>query len=547
MRNCTITRRTLAIGTAALTALALAGCSSSGTAAAGGGGSDSFVFASSRLPTTLDGGYVYDNESQRVIYQIYDRLMNVKPGTTELTGELATDWKVSKTGLDYTFTLRDGVKFHDGTVLDAAAVCFNFDRLYNLKGPAQDLAEYWRISFRGFATDKDGKPGDSRYKSCEATNATSLTLHLKQPYTPLLASLASIGFGIASPTALKKYGYDVQLSGTSVKFVGTFGTEHPVGSGPFKFKSWDPGKKLTLERNDDYWGQKAHIKTLIYVPIDNGQARRQALERGEIDGYDNVAPQDVAALKGGGYDLVERPASNVGYLAMNQAFQPLNNRKVRQAIAHAVDVDALLKANFLAGAKKPTQFLPPTFMGYNPDVVTYDYSPAKASDLLKGVSNKKLDIWYATEVSRPYMPDPKSIAETFKSYLEKVGFDVTLTGRPWSPDFLASIRNGKAPMYIVGLLPDMADPANFFTLFDNQPKRWGDLPKSILTHIKQAEEAPAEQREALYKALNEEIMQDLPGIPFVHASTYLAFGKGTTGFTPSPLFAESMATVKLGN
>ena len=546
MENCTITRRTLAAGTAALTALALAGCSQSAKTADGGATGDSFVFASSRLPTTLDGGYVYDNESQRVIYQIYDRLVNVKPGTTELTGELATSWEVSKTGLDYTFKLRDGVKFHDDTVLDAAAVCFNFDRLYNLKGPAQDLAEYWRISFRGFATDKDGKPGDSRYKSCEVTDPTTLTLHLKEPYAPLLASIGSIGFGIASPTALKKYGYDVQLSGDSMKFVGTFGTEHPVGSGPFKFKSWDPGKKITLERNDSYWGAKANLKTLIYLPIDDGQARRQALERGEIDGYDNVAPQDVAALKSGGYAVEERPPSNVGYLAMNQSFEPLKDIKVRQAIAHAVDVDALLKANFLAGAKKPTQFLPPTFMGHSDDVVTYDYSPDKARELLKGVSNKKLDIWYATEVSRPYMPDPKSIAETFKSYLEKVGFDVTLTGRPWSPDFLTSIRNGKAPMYIVGLLPDMADPANFFTLFDNQPKRWGPLPENIVTHIKQAEEAPAEQREALYKALNDEIMKDLPGIPFVHASTNLAFGKGVTGFVPSPLFAESMASVKLG-
>lgn len=532
----------LTAGAAAVAAAMLASCSGSGASKTGGGDSGgTFVFGSSRLPTVLDGAYVYDNESQRVIYQMFDRLVNVKPGTTELTGELATSWEVSPTGLDYTFHLRDGVKFHDGTSLDAEAVCYNFDRLYNLKGPAQDLAEYWRISFRGFAGDKD-----SRYKSCEVKDPATPVLHLKERYTPLLASLASIGFGIASPTALKKYGYQVELSGDSMKFVGTFGTEHPVGSGPFQFKSWDPGKKITLERFDGYWGDKAKINTLIYVPIADGQARRQALERGEIDGYDNVAPQDVAALKGAGYEVEERPPSNVGYLAMNQSFEPLGDLRVRQAIAHAVDLDALLKANFLAGAVKPKSFLPPTFMGFNPDVITYDYDPAKAKELLAGVSNKKLDIWFATEVSRPYMPDPKSIAETFKSYLEKVGFDVTLTGRPWSPDFLAGIRNGKAPMYIVGLLPDMADPANFFTLFDNQPKRWGPLPKGLLTHIKQAEEAPEDKREALYKSLNQELMEDLPGIPYVHAPTHLAFKKGVTGFVPSPLFAESMATVSLG-
>lgn len=536
----TMFKRLLAAGTA----LALTGLAACGSGA-GAGEDKTFIFASSKLPTTLDGAYIYDNESQRVIYQIFDRLTNVKPGTTEITGELATDWETSEDGLDYTFNLRDGVKFHDGTDLDAEAVCFNFDRLYNLKDQEQSLAEYWKIAFGGFATDADGNPGESRYKSCEVTDPTTLTIHLNSPYSALPAAIANIGFGIASPTALEESGWGVEAAGDSLDFVGKFGTENPVGSGPFKFEEWDQGTSVTLSKNEDYWGEKADIDTLVYVPIADGQAKRQALERGEIDGYDNVAPQDVEALTNSEYVLEERAPSNTGYLAMNRDKGPLDNPDVREAILHAINIDALLQANFLEGAIKPEGLLPPAFMGSDGDVPKYEFDQDKARELIKDVDDVKLDIWYATEVSRPYMPDPQSLAETFKSDLEAVGFEVTLTGRPWSPDFLSGIRNGEAMMYIVGLLPDMADPANFMSLMDAGPGRWGTMPEELIDNIQAAEEAPEEEREELYRELNAEVMEEMPMVPFVHAPTHLAFRQGVSGFVTSPLFAESMASVQM--
>lgn len=538
-------RRLLAAGSV-LALAGLAACGSDGASAGGDGGdSETFVFASSRLPTTLDGAYVYDNESQRVIYQVFDRLTNVKPGTSELTGELATDWEVSDDGLQYTFNLREGVTFHDGTDLDAEAVCFNFDRLYNLEGQAQSLAEYWKIAFTGFATDENGDPDESRYKSCEVVDPTTLNLNLTSPYSALPAAIANVGFGIASPTALEESGWGVEASGDGLDFVGLFGTENPVGSGPFVFEEWDQGTSITLSKNEDYWGEPADIETLIYVPIADGQAKRQALERGEIDGYDNVAPQDLQALTDSGYVIEERPPSNTGYLAMNRDVAPLDNPDARKAVLHAINVDALLQANFLEGALKPEGLLPPGFMGSDGEVPQYEFDQDKARKLVDGLDDKSLDIWYATEVSRPYMPDPQSLAETFKSDLEAVGFEVTLTGRPWSPDFLGGIRNGEAMMYIVGLLPDMADPSNFMSLMDAGAGRWGTMPEDLIDDINAAEAAPEEEREQLYRDLNARVMEEAPMVPFVHAPTHLAFRPGVSGFVPSPLFAEPMASVQV--
>lgn len=547
MTTRTIHKRLLAAGTV----LAFAGLAACGSGASGGGGSEggdeTFVFASSRLPTTLDGAYVYDNESQRVIYQIFDRLTNVEPGTSELTGELATDWEVSDDGLSYTFNLRDGVKFHDGTDLDAGAVCFNFDRLYNLEGQEQSIAEYWKIAFTGFATDEEGGPGESRYDSCEVVDPTTLKLNLNSPYSALPAAIANIGFGIASPTALEESGWGVEASGDGLDFVGKFGTENPVGSGPFVFEEWDQGTSITLSKNEDYWGDTADIETLMYVPIADGQAKRQALERGEIDGYDNVAPQDFEALSNGGYVIEERPPSNTGYLAMNRDTAPLDNIDARKAVLHAINIDALLQANFLEGAIKPEGLLPPGFMGSDGEVPQYEFDQDKARELVEGLDDVSLDIWYATEVSRPYMPDPQSIAETFKSDLEAVGFEVTLTGRPWSPDFLAGIRGGEAMMYIVGLLPDMSDPSNFMSLMDAGAGRWGTMPEDLLDDIRAAEAAPEEEREEIYRELNAAVMEEAPMVPYVHAPTHLAFREGISGFVPSPLFAESMADVEMAD
>ena len=324
---------------------ACSGGSSTATGGATGGATDgasdaTFIFAGSADPITLDGAYVSDGESLRAIQQIFEGLVTSKPGTTEIIPNLAESWTTSPDGKTWTFALKSGVTFTDGTPFDAAAVCTNFDRWYNFKGIQQSssIAYYWTTVFGGFAKNEDDSLPPSLYSRCEAPDATTAKITLTKASSTFLSALSLPSFFIASPKALTEFKAD-EVSGTADApvFSGTFGSEHPIGTGPFKLAKWEKGNQLVLERNDDYWGAKAKIKTLVLKPIADGPARRQALEAGDIDGYDLVDPSDVQALKDAGFEILNRPAFNVAYVGFNQAIKPLDNPKVRQAIAYALN------------------------------------------------------------------------------------------------------------------------------------------------------------------------------------------------------------------
>ncbi len=351
-------------------------------------------------------------------------------------------------GTSWTFHLREGVKFHDGTDFNAEAVCFNFDRWYNFKGPFQHQSAtyYWQTVFGGFSDGK--KP--SLYKSCEATDEHTVVINLTKPSASFLGALALTNFTIASPEALKKYDADKGSvdEETGFKPTGTYGTEHPTGTGPFKFDSWTRGDRLVMERNDDYWGDKAKIDELIFRPIADNAARLQALQNGEIQGYDLVEPQDIQTIEGDdSLQILDRPAFNVGYVTINQKVPPFDKIEVRQAVAAGLDREAVVD-NFYAGrGEVATQFMPPSLFGYADDVQKYTYDPAKAKSLLQkaGVSMPlKVDFWYPTDVSRPYMPDPKRNFEAFAASLNKSGFKVVPHSAPWSPDYLGRVNDGNA-------------------------------------------------------------------------------------------------------
>jgi peptide/nickel transport system substrate-binding protein len=548
-----------------LAALALAfvatGCGGSSDSSGGGGG-DTLVFGAEADPVVLDGALVSDGTSIRVLYQIYEGLTALKPGTSEVVPSLATSWDTSKDGLSWTFHLRDGVKFHDGTPFDADAVCFNFDRWYNFPSAFQNanVSYYWQYGFGGgFAKPAEGSPGpsDSLYKSCEAVDEKTVKLNLNRPSSTVLSTLTLPALSIESPAALKKYGADqgtVDKDGL-LRPSGTYGTKHPTGTGPYKFDSWTRGDKLTLVRNDDYWGDAPKLEKVIFKPISDNAARLQALQTGEIQGYDLVEPQDVDTITGdGNLKLVERPPFNVGYIGFNQAKPPLDKLEVRQAIAHAINREQVVD-NFYGGrGEVAKEFMPKEIFGYADDVQTYDYDPAKAKQLLQKAGLTlpvKLDFWYPTDVSRDYMPDPKRNFEAFASDLNKAGFKVVPHSAPWSPDYTDILESGKAQIYLIGWIADFADPDNFIGTFFQEPKpEWGFDNKEIQDLLDKAEqETDQAKRTSLYQEANRKIMAFLPGLPYVHAKAALAFQSNVDGFVASPVGVggESFASVSLGS
>ena len=547
-------------------ALAAAGCGGdddeegSGAATATseeGASGGTLVFGTASDPVVLDGALVSDGESLRVIDQIFETLVSLKPGTTELEPGLAKSWEISDDGLTYTFELQEGVTFHDGEPFNAEAVCTNFDRWYNFEGSFQNpsASYYWQTVFGGFAkTDPEsGAPAESYFESCTAVDEGTVELKLTKPSSAILGALSLSSFSMASPKALEEFGANEGTVDDEGVFrpTGSFGTEHPIGTGPFKFESWTRGDRLTIARNDDYWGDKAKLDKVIFRPIPDNAARLQALQTGEIQGYDLVEPQDISTIEGDdNLQILDRPAFNVGYVGFNQAKKPLDNPKVRQAIAYGLNRQEVVD-NFYGGrGEVAKEFMPPEVTGYADDVTEYEFDPEKAKSLLQEAGLTlpvPIEFWYPSDVSRPYMPDPKRNFEAFRQSLEQSGFKVTPKTAPWSPDYLGNVDEGNAQVYLLGWTGDYGDPDNFVgTFFQNPQKAWGFTNQDIHTALADAEtETDLEAREQAYQEANRKIMDFLPGVPYVHTKPALAFAANVSGYEPSPVSLESFAPVTI--
>lgn len=546
-------RPKVAIATVAVAALAVAGCAESDRDSSGDNSRDTLVFGVAGDPKVLDPSFASDGESLRVARQIFETLVRPEEGGTKISPGLAESWTPDATGTVWTFKLRSGVKFHDGTDFNAEAVCVNFNRWYNSKGLMQspDVTAYWQDVMGGFAANEDPDLGESLFKSCTAKDATTVDLAFTRVSSKIPAALMLPSFSIHSPKALEEYdASNVAGSADDIKYP-PYAMEHPTGTGPFKFKSWDVANKtLTIERNEDYWGEKAKLKTLIFKTISDENARKQALRSGDIHAYDLVGPADVEPLKNEGFNVLTRPAFNILYLAINQKGNPkLADIRVRQAIAHALNRQGLVDSKLPPGAEVATQFLPPTVEGWSDSVVKYDYNVEKAKQLLAdaGATNLTLRFHYPTEVTRPYMPNPKDLHELVRADLEAVGIKVEAIPLKWSPDYLNATTSGSNhDLHFLGWTGDYGDGYNFIGTFFDRPKdEWGFNNPDLFALFKKADETPdAAARYELYKQLNNEIMEFLPGVPISHSPPALVLGKDVIGVKASPLTDERYSTAE---
>ena len=538
-------------------ALVAAGCGGSG-----GGDENTLVFGTAADPTALDAALISDGESIRVLYQMTEGLTALKPGTSEIIPSLATDWTTSDDGLAWTFNLREGVTFHDGEPFNAEAVCFNFERWFNFPASLQGdgTTYYWQYGFGGgFKNPAEGSPTaeDSLYKSCEAVDESTVTLNLTKPSATVLSTVSLPSLHIVSPTALTEFEADAGSQNADGVFTpsGTYSTEHPTGTGPLKFESWTVGEQLVLVRNDDYWGEQALTEKVIFRPIGDNAARLQALQTGEIQGYDLVEPQDVPTIEDdANLQLLDRPPFNVGWITINHAKPPMDQLEVRQAISHAINREEIVSSFYGGRGVVATQFMPKEIVGYADDVQTYAYDPEKSRQLLQQAGLTlpvEIEFWYPTDVSRDYMPDPKRNFEAMAADLNAAGFKVTPKTAPWRPDYVSRVNAGTAGhLNIIGWIADFADADNFIgTFFQSPSDQWGFDNPEIHDLLNAAEiETDPTKREGLYKEANRKIMAFAAGVPYAHNSAAIALQSNIQGFVPSPMGVggESFATVEAG-
>ena len=550
MRQSSLRRPLALMGAAALVA-SMAACAQSERDSAGGDGTDgggdggTFVFAASSDPVMLDPAFASDGETFRVARQIFEGLVGTEPGTADPAPLLAESWTQSEDALSTTFTLKEGVKFHDGTDFNAEAVCANFERWHNWTGllQSQNLSYYYQKLFKGFAQSDDPSLQGGIYEGCEVGSDTEVTINLNAPFAGFIAAMSLPAFSMQSPSAMQEFDAD-NVSGTEEdpRF-SAYATQHPTGTGPFQFESWDRGQQVVLKRYDDYWGETAKIDTAIVRTIADGNARLQALRNGDIDGYDLVAPGDITGLEDDGFTVMSREPFTVLYLAFNQAVPELADIRVRQAIAHAIDKDGVASQSLPEGSEIAKEFIPPSVDGWTEDVTTYDYDPEKAKQLLAeaGAENLTLDFNYPTDVSRPYMPSPEDTYTAISSQLEAVGITVNPVADRWSPDYLDKVT-GSADhgIHLLGWTGDYNDTDNFLgVFFGQQSDEWGfDNPELFKALSDARGIASRDEQTPAYQAINKTVMDFLPGVPIAHPAPSLAFAPGVEGFQPSPVNDE---------
>jgi peptide/nickel transport system substrate-binding protein len=446
-REAKITRRALGLyGTAAALAGLIPGVATAAASPAGSRADRSSAFqdhprggsltvANAGDAVTLDPAFDI-GYSFHITPHLYDTLV----GFTEKLGYegiLAESWDVSQDGLEYTFHLRSGISFHDGTEFNADAVKFTFDRIIDPQTKAVSIG--WIDAL----------------KETVVVDPRTVKLVLKQPFSPLLSNLTVGSFGIVSPTAVQNLGAD-------------FGRT-PVGTGPFKFKDWTPGESVTIERNDNWRNFHTYIENpgpvyldqLVFRNIPEADTQLAALQSGEVDVID-LPPREVQSFKDDGqYQVFLAPDALIQYVEFSMVkpaegqylaeFKPpFDDLRVRQAVGHAIDADTIIKSVLFGLATRDYGPISTRLFAYKPEIEQYGYhyDPAKAKSLLDqagwvvgadGVREKggaKLNVVFSTSSEST----AEKVGQVLQNQLQQVGFGVKLQSIE-SASFISSLDN----------------------------------------------------------------------------------------------------------
>jgi peptide/nickel transport system substrate-binding protein len=427
-------------------------------------GSDTFIFSQSADAGTLDPALETSANSLAPASHIYEGLTAFEPGTTTPVPALATEWEASDDALVWTFTLREGVTFHDGTPFNAEAVVFNFERWWDPSHPQHQADQfiYWNYMWHDVKDDDDVT---SVLAGVEALDEYTVQITLNQPNASLLNTLAMENFRFASPTAVAEQG---DIYGTAEGMA--------VGTGPFMVSEWVKEDHLTLTRYDGYWGEAPTLTDITYRVIPDASAAFLALQAGDIHGislWASPGSDDIAAAQADeNLQVVYNPAFNVGYLGLNHAKEWLQNTNVRLAIAHAIDKEGIIAAIYPGDAESASQFQPPSLWGYNDDIEDYPYDPELAAEYLQtaideGVGIPDPAVFYVMPVARAYYPFPQQTGELIQANLAEIGINTEIVSPAWPDPYLSDLEEDgtKHDLFMLGWVGDNGDPDNFLCVF----------------------------------------------------------------------------------
>jgi peptide/nickel transport system substrate-binding protein len=457
---------------------------------------DTLVVGILAEPVSLDPHRATDLVSAAIVSNVCDPLVRYRSDGSRPEAVLATTW-ASTDARHWTFTLRPGVRFHDGTALDADAVVANL----------RSLRE--RRLFSGDA---------------ERVGPLVVGLTLDRPNSALLATLSQPFFSMQSPRELKA------------------GSSRPVGTGPFRVAPGRTGE-VRLEADPGHWAGAPRLRRLVFRRLPDEDSLIRALLAGEVDVTSAVGQERVERLHDQpGIELDSQIGLNIAFLSINNQRPPFDDVRVRQALARAVDREALVDAT-LGGHGEPARNpLPPHLPGYAARSRELILDRPTARRLLAEAGHPGgFDATLLTvQTTRPYLPAPQRLAEGLQASLAGIGVRVRLRELPSWSAYIDQTTRGDYDLAMLGWQADTTDPNDFLSALlaseaigsTNRSRYRSEAMDGLLKHGRRASD-PGE-RAAIYRQAQDLFQKDMPWVPLYHVSVFTAHRRTVHGLTVGP-------------
>lgn len=464
---------------------------------------------------------------------IYNRLVDFKVGTTELQPSLAESWDVSEDGKVYTFHLRQGVKFQSNKYFkptrdfNADDVIFSFMRQKDPNHPYHNVSNG---NYSNFESLEFGK----LITAIDKVDDHTVRFTLAHPEAPFVADL---GWYFASILSAE-YANSMLKAGTPERV-----DMDPIGTGPFELKQYHKDSRILFSAFPDYWQGKAKIDRLVFSITPDASIRYAKLEKNECQVMPFPNPADLPRMRENkDINLMQKAGLNTGFLAFNTQKAPLDNVKVRQALALAINKPAIIEAVFHGTGTAAKNILPPGVWSADADLKDYDYDPEKAKALLKeaGFTNgMTIDLW-AMPVQRPYNPNAKRMAEMIQADWAKVGVTAKVVTFEWG-EYLTRVKNGEHQAALMGWTTATGDPDNFFgPLYSctsanggSNSSKWCYQPFDKLI-LEARAESNHQKRVELYKEAQQMMHDQMPAVMIAHSTIFEPVRKEVTGYEIDP-------------
>lgn len=524
MANTMLTRRGFGVMTAALATTALAGRLMAETPPG------VLVVGQIAEPQSMDPHAVTAVNDFRILMNVYDGLVRYSAGTLEVEPALATSWAISEDGKTYTFKLREGVTFHDGTPFNAEAVVFNFDRMLKEDHPYHNTGPF-PLSFFFSAVE-----------AVEAVDPVTVRFTLNAPYAPFLSNLAYPTGLIVSPAAVMQHGVD-------------FG-RNPSGTGPFRFAEWKANESVVITRNEGYWDGMAASEAVVFRPISDANTRVAEMLSGGIDLMVEVPPVALSQFQTPAFQIAEQAGPHVWFLILNAKEGPFADKRVRQAANYAINKEALVNDVLEGTAAVAAGPTPPAFSwAYNETLQAYPYDPDRARALIAEAGAEGAELTFYVTEGGSGMLDPVAMGTAIQADLEAVGFKVKIETYEWNT-FLGQVNpglEGKADMAEMAWMTNDPDTLPFLAL---RTEAWPDKggfnsgyysnPK--VDELLEAARASTDQAERarLYREMQVIVQDDAPWVFVANWKQNAVTTDKVTNFQLEPSFFLLLKNVAKG-